>query len=184
MKEVIRKEIILNLDETIKILEVKEVTDIEKLKELSEKSIEFVAMHKDLDLVSITVMIYSLYKIVNNIPDKDRQDLLVEVKNAQKFIQQSNLHRYNKSIRTLFEIIKRTNNQIKEHFNDVMVAARIKKSASLLSKGLSIGQAAGLMGLSNWDLQQYAGHSTTYEEHKEKLPAVKRLRTALKLFGM
>ena len=75
-------------------------------------------------------------------------------------------------------------NQIKEHFNDVMVAARIKKSASLLSKGLSIGQAAGLMGLSNWDLQQYAGHSTTYEEHKEKLPAVKRLRTALKLFGM
>ena len=65
-----------------------------------------------------------------------------------------------------------------------MDAAKIKKSALLLQKGLSIGQAAGLMGLTNWDLQEYAGKTTSTEGHNESLPAKKRFINALKIFGV
>ncbi|MEK6809961.1 MAG: hypothetical protein AABY40_04760, partial [Nanoarchaeota archaeon] len=58
------------------------------------------------------------------------------------------------------------------------------KSAALFEKGLSIGQAAGLMGLSNWDLQAYAGKTTALDQHEESIPATKRVSTALKLFGV
>jgi len=48
---------------------------------------------------------------------------------------------------------------------------------------LSIGQAAGLMGLSNWDLQQYASKTRALNSHHETIPATKRLAIALKFFG-
>jgi hypothetical protein len=65
-----------------------------------------------------------------------------------------------------------------------MHAARIKKSASLLRKGLSVGQAAGIMGLSNWDLQQYVGHTTDQEHPSETVDPILRVRNALAIFGV
>ena len=67
----IKKEILYNLNETIKILEKKEQKDIEELKHLSDHAIEDVALHKDLDVISITVLIYSIYKIAPNLKDKE-----------------------------------------------------------------------------------------------------------------
>ena len=57
MKEVIKKEILFDLGKAIEILKNTEVGDGEELKELSDHSIEDVAIHKDLDLISTTVLI-------------------------------------------------------------------------------------------------------------------------------
>ena len=65
-----------------------------------------------------------------------------------------------------------------------MQAARIKKGTVLLQRGLSIGQAAGLMGLSNWDLQEYASKTPYLAGHHEKVSAKTRLSNALKIFGI
>jgi len=184
MKEAIKKEIIHDLNRTIQILEKREAKDIEELKVLSEQAIEDVALYKDLDLISVTVLIYSLYKIATCIPQEEYEDLLAELKFAKDHLEQTNLSRYNKSIKTLYKIIRKCNARVKAHLQDVMTAARIKKSESLLKRGLSIGQAAGLMGLSNWDLQQYAGKTTALEQHHESTPAKRRLLTALKIFGI
>ena len=110
--------------------------------------------------------------------------MMVELESALSNLQQNQLGRYNQKIKSLYDILRRDNSDVKMHLQDVMHAARIKKSASLLKKGLSIGQAAGLMGLSNWDLQQYVGGTTLLGQHKEIYPANKRLGLALKLFGV
>lgn len=183
MKEVIKKELLEILLETIEILENKEEKEIEELKELSDKSVEAVALYKDLDLISITVFVYSLYKIVNHLSPQDYQNILSELKFAKKNLSQNNLGEYNQNIKTVFSVITKCNAKIKDHLHDIMHAARIKKSAILLKKGLSIGQAAGLMGLSNWDLQQYAGQTIVLQSHQEAIPAKKRMALALKLFG-
>ncbi len=183
MKGVIKKELLYDLSKTIEILEKKEDKDSEELKSLSSHAINDVAVHKSLDLISITILIYSIYKIFPTLSEQDYQDLLTELKFARKHLQENNLSRYNKSIETLFKIIKRCDAKIKVHLDDVMQAAKIKKSAELLQKGLSIGQAAGLMGLSNWDLQQYVGKTTFLGQHKETMPVKNRLLTALKIFG-
>lgn len=184
MNEVIRKEILEILDKVISVLEIKEEKDIEELKELSDRAVEMVALYKDVDIISMTVMVYSFYKIITAVNPKDYQELLRELKFARESLKEGNLGKYNKSIKSLFEIVKRSNAKVKEHLEDVMQAARIKKGAVLLEKGLSIGQAAGLMGLSNWDLQQYAGKTTALESHQEIMPGNKRMATALKMFGM
>ena len=184
MEEAIKKEILYDLSEAINILEQKDKNDVDELRVLSDHGIEDVAVHKNLDLISVTVLIYSLYKIVNSIPEKDYQVIVKELRNAKSSLGKDQLGKYNNSIKILFQLVQKSNAKVKVHFQDVMDAAKIKKSAALFEKGLSIGQAAGLMGLSNWDLQAYAGKTTTLDQHEESIPAVKRVSTALKLFGV
>ena len=184
MKEEIKKGILSVLSKAIKILEVKEEKDFEELKKLSDQAIEDVALHKDLDIISITVLLYSIYKIIGTLDERDYQYFLRSLNSAKNFLEQGNLGGYNRIIKTLFKQVKQADAPVKEHLQDVMQAARIKKGTVLLQHGLSLGQAAGLMGLSNWDLQQYAGTTTTLEQHHEIIPAQKRLLTALKIFNI
>lgn len=184
MKDVIKKEILYDLNKVLEILKTREEHDIEELKELSDHSIEDVAVHKDLDLISVSVFVYSLYKILGSLNPQDLEEIMKLVDNAKESLEKNNLKRYNYCIKSLFDQIKKSHAPVKEHLQDVMQAARIKKGAVLLQKGLSIGQAAGLMGLSNWDLQEYAGKTTFSEQHREKMPVIKRVKTALEIFGV
>lgn len=184
MKEDIRKEIMNDLQGAVSILEQREDKDIEELKILSDHAIEDIAVQKDLELVSVTVLLYSIYKVISCMQASSYDQLLQELGTAKTSLEQRNLGKYNSSIKKSYEIIRTCDTKVKEHLNDVMHAARIKKGATLLQRGLSIGQAAGLMGLSNWDLQQYAGKTTALDQHTEKIPADERLKKALQLFGV
>ena len=142
------------------------------------------AIHKDLDIISITVLIYSIYKVLNAFNAADYDDLLIKLNAAKDALAKRDLGVYNRNIRLSYELVKKSNAEIKVHLQDVMQAARIKKGTALLERGLSIGQAAGLMGLSNWDLQQYAGKTTLLEPDREAVSALKRLQQAYKIFGV
>lgn len=179
MEGAVKKEIIYDLTRSLEILSLKQFSELEPL---SDHAIEDVAVHKDLDLISVTVLIYSLYKVQRCLQQKDMQNIITELKRARDSLQRDILGQYNKSIRTLFMLVRKCNAKVKEHMQDVMDAARIKKGTVLLQKGLSIGQAAGLMGLSNWDLQAYAGKTTVLTQHDENMPATKRMKIALQLF--
>lgn len=184
MEEAIKLEILYDLQGTIDFLQKKGLKDPELLKELSEHAINHVALYKDLDIISVTVFIYSLYKIIHSLKENDLQSIVDELEAAHGALTSSNFGRYNRSIKKLFALIRKSDVKVKEHLQDVMQAAKIKKGTALLEKGLSIGQAAGLMGLSNWDLQQYAGKTPFLGEHQEALSAKKRLMTALEIFNM
>ncbi|MBI4151748.1 hypothetical protein HY496_02155 [Candidatus Woesearchaeota archaeon] len=180
----IKKEILYDLQKSLEILRIREKRDLEELRQLSDHAIEHVASYKDLDVISVTVLIYSIYKTYSCIGNRDYADLLNELELAARSLEKNQFGKYNSSIKRLYEIIRRCSSKTKEHLQDVMHASRIKKGTLLLSKGLSIGQAAGLMGLSNWDLQQYAGRTTALEEGKATVPVRKRITTAFKIFGV
>lgn len=184
MKDVIRTEIVYDLDEAVKILANRELQDYQQLEELSNHAIEDVAAHKDLDLVTITVLLYSLFKVIQTLSDSDYDAILNNLGGASDSLKVNDFGKYNSYIRKSYELVRNSNAKVKHYLEDVMQAARIKKGALLLEKGLSIGQAAGLMGLTNWDLQTYAGRSMAFGQNQEKFPAKKRLALALKIFGV
>jgi len=184
MKEVVKNEIISYLKKANDVISVKQSTDLEELRELSDHAIEDVAALKDLDLIAVTVLLYSIYKIGYFIKTEEYISLKKYLNLAIHHLEENSFGRYNSNIKELFKIVKGCNAKVEEHFSDVMQAARIKKGSILLQKGLSMGQAAGLMGLSNWDLQAYAGKTTALGFHTEKIPAKKRLLNAFKIFGV
>ncbi len=184
MIEAIKQEILYDLSQAILIFEKKDPGDLQKLRTLSDHGIENVALYKDIDVITITVLLYSLYKISEGIQDKEYQQIYKGLKSAHDSLLKNKYGNYNRSIKFLFEQVKGCSARVKEHLQDVMQAARIKKGTKLLEKGLSMGQAAGLMGLSNWDLQSYASKTTVFNQHHEVRSAKKRIITALKIFGV
>ena len=64
MKDVVKKEILYDLKKAAAILEEDGLQGSEKLKQLSNHAIEHVALYKNLDSVSLTVLIYSIYKVI------------------------------------------------------------------------------------------------------------------------
>jgi hypothetical protein len=182
MKKEVKKEILHDLGQTIQILEQKDIQDPEELKKLSNHSISIVAAYKDLDVISITVLIYSIYKVVDRLEQNDYKLLQNHLKSALQSLKQGDLHKYNSAIKNAYRIVKRSTSKVKEHLQDVMDAARIKKGSILLQAGLSMGQAAGLMGLSNWDLQDYASKTVYMGGHHEAIKIVSRYNNALRLF--
>ena len=185
MNEAVKKEILYDLQQAEKILDRKDPGDMLELKDLSNHAIEDVAVKKDIDLVAITVLLYSLYKIAEGLQEKDYFGLRREIRAACTALQHNQFRKYNVCIKQLYALVRANHARVKEHLQDVLQAARIKKGTILLQKGLSIGQAAGLMGLSNWDLQAYAGKTTALEhKHTETIPAKKRAQIAFRLFGV
>ncbi len=184
MQKEVYDEILHDLGGVIKILEQPEQSDVEELKKLSDHAVEVVALYKDLDVISMTVLIYSLYKIVATLKETDYKTLHQLLTTARQNLEQRNLGKYNSLIKKAYQVIRKANSEVREHLQDVMDAARIKKGSSLVQRGLSIGQAAGLMGLSNWDLQQYTGRTTSINGHHEAVPAVQRMKKAAVLFGL
>ncbi len=184
MKEVVKKEIISDLGKAAVILEKKKGMDIEALRQLSNQAIEDIALHKDLDMVSVTVLFYSIYKVNDCLDDQIYNELIRGLMDAQKALQKNMFGKYNRIIKKLYKIVRGCNAKVKQHLQDVMDAARIKKGTVLLQKGLSLGQAAGLMGLSNWDLQAYASKTVLIGAHREKVQAKVRLNTAFNIFGV
>ncbi|HLC52605.1 MAG TPA: hypothetical protein VJI98_05145 [Candidatus Nanoarchaeia archaeon] len=181
MKEVVRLEVLHDLSETSKILKVKETKDLEELANLSDHSIKNIALYKDLELVSVTVLIYSIYKIISRLSKDDHVFLVQTLDRAIEGLETKNFGKYNLAMKIMYKHVRQCNAKVRLHLQDVMDAARIKKGSSLLQEGLSIGQAAGLMGISNWDLQAYAG-KIMLGEHTETFPAKKRLERAMRLF--
>jgi hypothetical protein len=186
MKEAILKEILYDLGQVIDFFQKKDGQSPETLRKVSDHAIDDVALHKDFDVVSITVLIYSIYKVLPNLRKHgdDITRLIRLLQTARDALKSHSFGKYNAQIRSAFKIVRECSADVKEHLQDVMQAARVKKGTSLLQKGLSIGQAAGLMGLSNWDLQEYAAKTTILGAHTESLPAKVRLLKTLRLFNL
>jgi hypothetical protein len=183
MKQEVLKEIIYDLQKAREIISVRSSDDAEELRKLSDHAIEDVAVYKDLDLISVTVFLYSLSKVIESMGEGEYK-YLQHLERAQQALQVKQLGKYNQHVKNLYKLVHQWDSKVKTHLQDVMQAARIKKSSLLVQRGLSIGQAAGLMGLSNWDLQPYAGKTIILGEHTEKIPAKFRLARALKIFNL
>lgn len=185
MKEVIRKEVLYDLGRFLEFLNGPLDQNAAPLKDLSDHAIEDVAVHKDLDVISVTVLIYSVYKILPCLRGNEHAGALSsKLGLAIKALERKNFGLYNRLMKEIFNVVRSCSDHIKEHLQDVMQAARIKKGTALLEKGLSMGQAAGLMGLSNWDLQVYAAKTTAIEVEGTSLPALGRMKQALSIFGV
>ncbi len=178
MNSKVHKELVRFLQQVLAALKE---DDLDTLKKLSNQATETVALYKDMDAVSVAVLLYSLFKVSSCWEQSDKDEIVTQLKIALTSLQKNSFGKYNGAIKKLFSHVKSCSAKVKDHLSDVMQAARIKKSTILFQKGLSIGQAAGLMGLSNWDLQIYA--ADTLSAHTEKIHAESRVKQALHIFG-
>lgn len=166
MDEVVKKDILRVLSDVTDILKVEEEKDVADLRELSNHVIHDASIFQDEDSVSIAILIYSLSKVIERREGKlNYKVLLGLIMDARKDLEQNRIDGYRKIIKKLFKFISTIDTKLKLYIEQVINQAEIKKGSKLYAHGISLGRAAEVLGISQWELMFYIG--------KTKLPDIK-----------
>ncbi len=165
--------------------------DADRLKELSNQTIHTSSLDQDPIHVAVAVITYSLSKII-------------ERKDYQKYPQWKNFYRTNidlidKTINALVKSddtkvrnyltlmrksIDKLSGKLKIYIQDVFRKAEINKASRIYEHGISMERTASLLGVTMFELAEYAGRTGISDVPLAKTQGVKeRLKVVEDIFG-
>ncbi len=182
MNKIVRKDILAILSKISDILDVEEERDIQQLMELSNHTIHNSSIFQDEDSISIAILVYSISKILarNKIGYSPFRDL---VGRAHDKLEKKNIEAYRYYIKELFKLIKNTDSKFRIYIQEVINQSEIKKAGRVYAHGISIGRAAEILGISQWDLLIYIGQTTLPEVEEKIVNVTNRLNLTRGLFA-
>jgi len=158
MDEIIKNDILKVLSDAADILKEKEEKDVYELMELSNHTIHNASIFQDEDSVSIAILIYSLSKVIERQEGGMNYKVLLKfLLDAGNYLEQDRLDLYRKIIKRMFKFISTIDAKLKLYIEQVINQAEIKKGSKLYAHGISLGRAAEVLGVSQWELMSYIG---------------------------
>lgn len=187
MIEDLKNQTIIILRDTIKAIKDKEP---EKISKLSNFTIHTASIKQNKESITIAVLIYSLSKIYQREYskklqgwDKFNKEILKELDKALRQIANEDHSSYEKTLKRIFNKIKKLDWKIKNYIQRVLQKARINKASRLYEHGISIGRTAELLGISKYDLMEYTGKTFIADSpENQTINIEKRLETTRRLF--
>ncbi len=144
--------------------EAVEREDVVKLKDLSNQTIHSASIHKDIDSVAIAIIIYSLSKIIERKNYRHYKDwkrffnhFLKHLDNAILGLEEDNLRKFRSELEGVREDIEKLSPHFKKHIKDVFRRSSINKASRIYEHGISMEHTAKLLGITMWELAEYAG---------------------------
>lgn len=182
MDEVVKRDILNVLSDVINILDVEEEKDVAELRELSNHIIHDASIFQDEDSVSIAILIYSLSKVIERREGRmDYKVLLKLITDSRRYLEQNKVDEYRKMVKKLFKFISTIDTKLKLYIEEVITQAEIKKGGKLYAHGISLGRAAEVLGISQWELMFYIG-KTKIADVRGGVKVKERLNYARSLF--
>ena len=153
----------------IKVLRDAEVcvskSDASCLREISDHTIHNSSIFQDEDSISVAVITYSLSKMCER-GGVDVRMVSSLLKHAQKHLEKEELKQYRHVIKRITALIARSDSKFRLYIQAVFDQAQIKKGSRLYYHGISLAQAAGLLGVSQWELMGYVGKTQIIDRYK------------------
>ena len=154
--------------------------EILRLKELSDHTIHNSSIFQDEDSITIAVLVYSLSKICERNGNTSRFAALV--RHARSHLLKDELSRYKQVIKLFARAISDSDSRFSMYVQDVIDKAEIKKGSRLYYHGISLAQAANLLGISQWELMSYVGKTHIIDTYTPIGNVNDRINLARKLF--
>jgi len=165
--------------------------DVPRIKSLSNKTTNTASLTQDPENIAVAVIVYSLSKILERenyrkLPGWSSFYALY-MKSIDKAIfalQKNN----DKALRQNLELIRNSMNKLsgklKIYIQDVFRKASINKASRIYAHGISMEKTAKLLGITLFELANYAGQQQIPEVAPSKVPDVKsRIKLAMEMFG-
>ncbi len=184
----IEKEHVLKiLKETLEAVKRK---DVIKLKKLSNQTIHVSSIHQDADNVAVAVIIYSLSKII----ERERytnykewpnfyKNYIEDIKKSIQNLEKNNIEGFRENIKKIQSQINNLSGKFKKYIKDVFRKAKINKASRIYEHGISMEQTAGLLGITLWELAEYAGQTGISDvDLTVTLDVKKRIKQAEEIF--
>jgi len=170
----------------IKILEETKIAlkekDTLKLKQLSDQTNNTASRTQDSDNIAVAVIVYSLGKILErgyaknlNIVIKNINKVIISIKNHGDLLKQN--------LKQLRTEIGKISPGMKKYIQDVFRKASINKASKIYGHGVSMENTAKLLGISIWELANYAGQTRISDVPESKtLGARERIKLIEEIF--
>ena len=161
-----------------------------ELKELSNQTIHTASTVQDTDSIMIAIIVYSLGKIIEKkiqINEKKCSEFCVfasaEIGKAIKALRNDNEKKFKNSLETIMNSINKLSPNIKTYIQDVFQKSRINKASRIYEHGISMEQTAELLGITQYELANYAGQTQISDVPESKTFSVKdRIKLAMEMF--
>ena len=173
----VRKDVLTVLNEALVSIKSK---DYGGLRSLSDRTIHNCSIFQDEDSISIAVIMYSLAKLSERGADIRPYNGLF--KHAIRHLLANQFNRYRSVIKKITKAISSQDSQFKIYVRNVIDSAQVKKGSKIYYHGISLAQAANLLGISQWDLMNYVGETRIIDRYPAVGNVRQRLEFARKLF--
>lgn len=135
------------------------------LKELSDQTLHS-ATTGDADNIAVAVIVYSLGKILSRSDYRTLKGwdgfvkvVISSIKCSINDIKQGNDEKFRKDFAFIRKAINKISGKLKVYIEDVFKKAEISKASRIYEHGISAGKTAKMLGITLYDLQNYAGQT-------------------------
>lgn len=184
----IEKEHLVNLLNTTK--NALEKKDSVTLKEISDMTIHSATSLQDSGSITLAVILYSLSKLIerkdyNKISkwSQFEKKMMSYISLAIDTLKKDNLKIYEDYLLKSRKLIESITPSLKTYIKEVVRKSEINKAYAIYRHGISLGQTANLLGVSQWELSDYVGQKHSDDHFFDKEIAKKRANLALNFFS-
>lgn len=168
-----------------------EKKDYVKIKILSNKIVHHSSIDQDPDVIAITVMIYSLSKLIENEQckkeknwDKFYKSYLRNINDMINALKKEDIKRFRNEIHENRKLIQSLSGKLKDYISDVFRKAKINKASKIYEHGISMEKTAKILGITVWELAEYAGQKGIGGHNLAvTMPIKERVKLAQEIFS-
>ncbi|MBI5880780.1 hypothetical protein HZB90_01480 [archaeon] len=158
--------------------------DSNKLKRISEFTIDIAGVFQDQDSLSLAVVMYAISKLLERWGyESEYADEARNLLGSAEFsLEEGKFDEYRDKIKKVFEFTSSVDKEFRIYIDHVLEKARIKKGSMLYEHGISAARAAELLGIGQWELLSYIGKTRIHDAVEITPDVEQRLKFARTLF--
>tara|TARA_Y100000034_G_C6677613_1_gene297755 strand:+ start:101 stop:661 length:561 start_codon:yes stop_codon:yes gene_type:complete len=131
---------------------------------LSNQTINVASFAQDPDNIIVSVIVYSLSKILVDpkccrlpVWDKVRNKIILYLDHSIQDIEKNNMNDFRKDFEKIRKELEKLSKDMKEYVKSIFKKASLNKASRIYEHGVSMEQTAKLLGVSMFELANYAG---------------------------
>lgn len=164
--------------------------DVVKIKELSNHTLHSASIYQDEDSIAVAVIAYTIGKLIERTRyqgykswDKFVSKIIQILEKAVYYAEINDDESFREKLEELNQVISKLEEHFKRHVQEVFAKARINKASRIYEHGVSMERTSKLLGISVFELAEYAGTTGISENYYgNTLPVKKRIKIALEMF--
>lgn len=164
--------------------------DLIKLKDMSNQTIHSASIEQNPDSITLAVIVYSLSKILERTDYQDYSgynSFMSRIKShfdkAIDYLEQDKDEQFGKELEDVRKEISKLTGDFKRHVQNVFQKASINKASRIYEHGISMEKTAKLLGVTIWELAEYAGQTGIADVNLNiTMPVKQRIKLAMDFF--
>jgi predicted transcriptional regulator len=140
------------------------------LQQLSDQTIHSATIHQHTDFITIAVLIYALNKMVAH-RDKikiKRWDALMlklsnEIDNSLVELEKRDVEEFARHLEHIRDLLIDFSPSARQDIQEVLRKAEVNKATKIYEHGISLTKTAHLLGITQWELVDYIGQKSIFD---------------------